>query len=289
LKVVKKGGIILLLICCSGLGISIGNGKSSSMEWALSVGDTLVYSIVESKDKKWDDNRSVDLTVWKKETTSWGTERIWINGSIPGEFQDHFPVGLSRTSMQFDLCLDSVTGSTQSSLNNSIFTQSYLSFNPLAAFILYDPVLYIVPINSPRFNWSPSLTFSNVTESRNSSGHLDDSVTYVRDNRKASAIKITAYEEETLIDSNLSFFRKIKSEESYWYSTQWGVLLDHKYFYEICTEISNSTSYTNFTFTHRLQDSSIEVFESSVVPWSSPFMILAVLVIYLTKKKTGKR
>ncbi|MFX0210068.1 MAG: hypothetical protein ACFFDT_29070 [Candidatus Hodarchaeota archaeon] len=76
-----------------------------------------------TNDKKWNDKRSIDLAIWKKETSSWGTERIWINGSIPEEFQHHFPVGFPRTSMQYDLCLDSVTGSTQSSLNKSIFKQ----------------------------------------------------------------------------------------------------------------------------------------------------------------------
>lgn len=295
MELVKSSWTILLFICFSGLTICFCRADPSSGNWKLSVDDTLVYSLSEG-----DDNRSIEIYVWKKNVTDWGTERIWINGSfleeyIPGVVvirQGQLP---PKVNFQEEFCLDSVAGSTISSLNSSFLAYFYdtgsfpvyTHFNPFHLVAERDPAFFILPINSPLLNWSSWLIYSFESEMINSTGFVNDSVYYQKGDLQTPALQITFFEERTSTSNISSITLKTKKEKICWYSTEWGILLEYNYKSENWLNKDNETDYHSYEVIYKLQDTSVELYESegSSVQWMSPLMILVLPVIYLIKKK----
>ena len=266
----------------------------TSGEWKLSVGDSLVYSISDS-----DETRSFEMHIWKKNTTDWGTERIWLNGSFLAEYipeavlrKGELPPAVDFTE---EFCLDSVAGATISSLNSSFHAYFYgggsppiyNNFHPFNLIALYDPAFHIIPIDSPRLNWSSWLTSSFKSPTINYTGHIDDSVYYQHENFQTPALKITSLEERLETSNISSLTLKKIQEEICWYSVEWGILLEYSFLSESWLTIDNDTTYNSIETEYQLQDSSVDVYESEALltPWMSPLMILALPVIYLIKKK----
>ncbi|MFX0086834.1 MAG: hypothetical protein ACFFAU_14270 [Candidatus Hodarchaeota archaeon] len=294
--------IILIILCYTGSGMISSKGEMSSNDWAFSEGDEIYYSRTEMGNiSETNENATLDMNIWKKEDTDWGTERIWLEGSAIDEVRMVWSMKNMSTRPERDyFCLDSIGGSVNSAINTSLFDPStYEKFNPYHAIAKFDPAFYIIPINSERFDWDSKLNYANTTETWNTSVFINETIDYTIENYSSPAIKISAIEEKIQIfeDINTSTYSTFKTKncQYFWYSNQLGILLQFSQHYEFWSNISFQNheiiEYEYFLLMLQLHQCSKEKYLDPITTTSTPLFITSIFltISVLCYKKKGRR
>lgn len=306
----------IIFICQPVMAIAVQPNERSV--WKLSIGDTLEYEgwlrWGEDNELYLEELWSPIIRIGEKANTTWGTERLWINGTISTNYVEIYTAAnpdisqQEKAEMQANyskfLCLDSVAGAVLTNTNATLLTSSnYTSFDPILSIAMLSPDAYIIPIANPSFSWAPNLTTTtfdpwpmSALQNETSTGEVDNSAYYIEGDYRIPAIKVSFTQEGDIVPGSFPSpddrFTTYKNQFISWYSSEWGVLLKHEYKKRLLEDNLITQEY------HVLANSSLEISrelvpesEGATIEWFYTLGGLGLILIHrsISKKSQNRR